>query len=509
MDDKPMKRKRQATTASSDSLLTNETFESLQLSQDTLSALKEMNFTFMTEVQARCLPHALGGRDVLGAARTGSGKTLAFLIPIVELLSKVKWPKKMGTGAIIIAPTRELVLQTHNVLSELCSHHPHSHCAVMGGSNRKVEVEKLTKGATIIVATPGRLLDHLQNTRGFLFKNLQVLVIDEADRCLDIGFEEEMHEILRILPKDRQTLLFSATQTTRVEDLIKVSFKNRPIYVGVDDKRETATVSGLEQGYLVCSGEARFQTLFTFLKRNIKKKIIVFFSSCNVVQFYSELLNFIDIPVLQLHGRQKQQKRTSTFFEFCKAQTAILLCTDVAARGLDIPAVDWIVQYDPPDEPKEYIHRVGRTARGVDGKGCALLFLLPSEKGFLYYLKEAKVPLHEFEIASSKLVNIQSQLESLVEKNYYLHKSAKEAYRSYLLAYASHHMKHIFNMEALDLKAVAKNFGLRVPPAVNLQQQQQKRPQSNRKLQKKVAKTDRLKAILEKKLASSKLYSKS
>jgi ATP-dependent RNA helicase DDX18/HAS1 len=171
--------------------------------------------------------------------------------------------------------------------------------------------------------------------------------------------------------------------------------------------------------------------------------------------------------------------------------------------------VDWIVQYDPPDEPKEYIHRVGRTARGVDGKGRALLFLLPSEKGFLYYLKEAKVPLHEFEIASSKLVNIQSQLESLVEKNYYLHKSAKEAYRSYLLAYASHHMKHIFNMEALDLKAVAKNFGLRVPPAVNLQQQQQKRPQSNRKLQKKVAKTDRLKAILEKKLASSKLYSKS
>ncbi|GJD11756.1 ATP-dependent RNA helicase HAS1 [Galdieria sulphuraria] len=494
-----MKRKRPL-ESHSDTLLTDETFESLQISQETLAALEEMHFTYMTEVQARCLPHALGGRDVLGAARTGSGKTLAFLIPIVELLSKVKWPNKMGTAAVIIAPTRELVLQTHNVLSELCSHHPHSHCVVMGGSNRKVEVEKLTKGTTIIVATPGRLLDHLQNTRGFLFKNLQVLVIDEADRCLDIGFEEEMHEILRILPKDRQTLLFSATQTTRVEDLIKVSFKNKPIYVGVDDKRETATVSGLEQGFLVCSAEVRFQTLFTFLKRNSKKKIIVFFSSCNVVKFYAELLNFIDIPVLELHGRQKQQKRTNTFFEFCKAQSAILLCTDVAARGLDIPAVDWIVQYDPPDEPKEYIHRVGRTARGVDGKGRALLFLLPSEKGFLHYLRQAKVPLHEYEIATSKLANIQSQLESLIAKNYYLHKSAKEAYRSYLLAYASHHMKHIFNMEALDLKAVAKSFGLTIPPAVHVQSYSihksiKKRPKSQ-------GKPDRLKALLTKHLSS-------
>ncbi|GJQ13880.1 hypothetical protein GpartN1_g5671.t1 [Galdieria partita] len=507
-----MKRKRPQTEEShSDTLLTDETFESLQLSKETLAALEEMNFKYMTEVQARCLPHALGGRDVLGAARTGSGKTLAFLIPIIELLSKVKWPNKMGTAAVVIAPTRELVIQTHNVLSELCSHHPHSHCVVMGGANRKVEVEKLSKGTTIIVATPGRLLDHLQNTKGFLFKNLQILVIDEADRCLDIGFEEEMHEILRILPKERQTLLFSATQTTRVEDLIKVSFKNRPIYVGVDDKRKTATVSGLDQGYLICSGEVRFQTLFTFLKKNMKKKIIVFFSSCNVVKFYAELFNFIDVPVLELHGKQKQQKRTSTFFEFCKAQNAILLCTDVAARGLDIPAVDWIVQYDPPDEPKEYIHRVGRTARGVDGKGHvvtvvpsrALLFLLPSEKGFLYYLKEAKVPLHEYEIASSKLANIQSQLESLVERNYYLHKSAKEAYRSYLLAYASHHMKHIFNMEALDLKAVAKSFGLTVPPAVHVQSQSTLNSIKKRQKSQRVGKPDRLKALLAQQLGSS------
>merc|ERR1712137_536935 len=154
---------------------------------------------------------------------------------------------------------------------------------------------------------------------------------------------------------------------------------------------------GLEQGYVVCPSDTRFLLLFTFLKRNKKKKVIVFMSSCAVVKFYGELLNYIDIPVLDLHGKQKQRKRTNTFFEFCNAKTGILLCTDVAARGLDIPAVDWIIQYDPPDDPREYIHRVGRTAR-AGNKGRALLFLLPSELTFLKYLKEAKVPLNELDL---------------------------------------------------------------------------------------------------------------
>jgi ATP-dependent RNA helicase DDX18/HAS1 len=146
-----------------------------------------------------------------------------------------------------------------------------------------------------------------------------------------------------------------------------------------------------------------------------------------------------------------------------------LLCTDVAARGLDIPAVDWIIQYDPPDDPREYIHRVGRTARGKDGRGRALLLLLPEELGFLRYLKDAKVPLNEYDFPSSKLANVQSQLERLVEKNYYLHQSAKDAFRSTILAYNSHSLKEIFNVHRLDLQAVARSFGFSTPPRVNLQ----------------------------------------
>jgi ATP-dependent RNA helicase DDX18/HAS1 len=155
-----------------------------------------------------------------------------------------------------------------------------------------------------------------------------------------------------VLLQERQTVLFSATQTTKVEDLARVSFKKAPLYIGVDDGRTKATVEGLEQGYCVVSSEQRFLLLFTFLKKNLKKKIMVFFSSCNSVKFHGELLNYIDIPCLDIHGKQKQQKRTSTYFEFCNAEKGILLCTDVAARGLDIPAVDWIIQYDPPDDPR-------------------------------------------------------------------------------------------------------------------------------------------------------------
>lgn len=229
------------------------------------------------------------------------------------------------------------------------------------------------------------------------------------------------------------------------------------------------------------------------------------------MKYHSELLNYIDIPCADIHGKQKQAKRwvkryppplapltshritfqrsplpcltiiaiisshyhprrcsTSTFFDFCKAQSGILLCTDVAARGLDIPYVDWILQYDPPDDPKEYIHRVGRTARGSSGAGRALTFLLPSELGFLAYLRAAKVSLNEYEFPDNKIAAIGSQLEALISKNYYLNRSAKDAYRGYLLAYASHSLKHIFNVAALDLAAVARGFGFTTPPRVNL-----------------------------------------
>jgi len=453
-------------------ILSDKSFKSLSphVSEVTLKGIEDMGFSHMSEIQAQTIPHLLEGRDLVGSAKTGSGKTLAFLVPAVELVYKLKFMPRNGTGIIIISPTRELSMQTFGVLRELLKHHYHTYGLIMGGANRTSEAQKLAKGINILVATPGRLLDHLQNTKDFLFKNLQCLIIDEADRILDVGFEEEMKKIVKLLPKKRQTMLFSATTTKKTEDLVKVALKKEPIYIGIEVKNTaaSATVAGLEQGYVVCPSDKRFMLLFTFLKKNRNKKVMVFFSSCLSVKFHHELLNYIDLPVMCIHGKQKQTKRTTTFFQFCNADTGILLCTDVAARGLDIPDVDWIVQYDPPDDPKEYIHRVGRTARGEGGKGHALMILRPEELGFLRYLKQANVPLNEFEFSWSKISNIQPQLEKLISKNYYLNISAKEAYKTYVRAYESHSLKQIYDVHNLDLAAVGRSFGFVVPPHIDI-----------------------------------------
>jgi ATP-dependent RNA helicase DDX18/HAS1 len=312
-------------------------FSELSLNPKTIRAIEEMKFEKMTEIQQRAIPPLLAGRDVLGAAKTGSGKTIAFLIPAIEMLSSLKFKPRNGTGVIVVSPTRELALQIFGVARELMAHHSQTYGIVIGGANRRAEAEKLAKGVNLLIATPGRLLDHLQNTQGFVFKNLKALVIDEADRILEIGFEDEMRQIVKILPKEeRQTMLFSATQTTKVEDLARISLRPGPLYINVDNAKEHSTVEGLEQGYVVCDSDKRFLLLFSFLKRNLKKKIIVFFSSCACVKYHAELLNYIDLPVLDLHGKQKQQKRTNTFFEFCNAKQGTLICTDVAARGLDV-----------------------------------------------------------------------------------------------------------------------------------------------------------------------------
>ncbi|PWY88526.1 DEAD-domain-containing protein [Aspergillus heteromorphus CBS 117.55] len=445
-------------------------FTELNLSDKTMKGIQDMGFETMTEIQQRTIPPLLAGRDVLGAAKTGSGKTLSFLIPAVEMLSALRFKPRNGTGVLVVSPTRELALQIFGVARELMAHHSQTYGIVIGGANRRAEAEKLTKGVNLLIATPGRLLDHLQNTPGFVFKNLKTLVIDEADRILEVGFEDEMRQIVKILPaEERQTMLFSATQTTKVEDLARISLRPGPLYINVDHRKEHSTVEGLEQGYVVCEADKRFLLLFSFLKRNIKKKIIVFFSSCNCVKYHAELLNYIDLPVLELHGKQKQQKRTNTFFEFCNAKQGTLICTDVAARGLDIPAVDWIIQFDPPDDTRDYVHRVGRTARGVNGKGRSLMFLQPSEVGFLKHLKEARVPVVEFDFPASKIVNVQSQLEKLIGQNYYLNKSAKEGYRAYLQAYASHSLRSVFDVQKLDLIKVAKGFGFSAPPRIDIQ----------------------------------------
>mmetsp|Transcript_13716 Transcript_13716/g.37042 ORF Transcript_13716/g.37042 Transcript_13716/m.37042 type:complete len:694 (+) Transcript_13716:90-2171(+) len=442
-------------------------FDALEICEPLKKALKESNFETLTEIQAKSIPHLLKGKDVLAAAKTGSGKTLSFLVPALDLLYNVKFLPRNGVGALVISPTRELAMQIYDVVRNIAKYVSQSYCVCVGGMNRRPEAEKLGKGVNVLVATPGRLLDHMQNTKGFVFHNLVNLTIDEADRILEVGFEEEMNAIIRMLPKKRQTALFSATQTRKVADLARLSL-TKPVFVEVKSRDNVATVSGLTQGYVVCPAANRFLLLFTFLKRNRDKKVMVFFSACNSVKFHDELLNYVDVPVACIHGQKKQASRSSTYYSFCAADKGILLCTDVAARGLDIPKVDWIVQFDPPDEPKEYIHRVGRTARGAEGKGKALLFLMPEELGFLQHLRRHGVPVSEYSFPPSKLANIQTQLERVIEKNYHLHRSSRDAYRSYLHAYAAHSHKECFDVHKLDLAQVAKAFGFGAPPKVEL-----------------------------------------
>jgi len=443
-------------------------WNTLKVSENTLNAIGAMGFERMTEIQAKAIPKLLDGKDMVAAAKTGSGKTLAFLIPTVELLQNVKFKSRNGTGAIILTPTRELAIQIYGVCKELMEEfHTQTYGIVIGGADKKSEAGRLEKGVNVLVATPGRLLDHLQHSEKFNCRNLLALVLDEADRMLSIGFEDDLRRILKKLPSDRQTMLFSATQTKKTQDLIRLSFRTKPLYVGVHDKDKESTVKGLVQGYVCVEMAQKFLLLFSFLKRNRKKKIIVFFSTCKAVKFYSELLNYIDLPVLELHGQLKQKKRTTTFFEFRNLKAGALLCTNVAARGIDIPKVDWIIQYDPSDDPKEYIHRVGRTARGIDGTGRALIFLLPKELGYLHLLRREKVTVKEFEFPKNKIAKVQTQLEKVVSTTYYLHRSAREAYQSFMQAYAQQ-TAECFDVYELDVEQVAKSFGFEVPPHVNL-----------------------------------------
>jgi len=326
-----------------DKYFSNIKFDEFDINKLTLQSLNEMGFNTATEIQAKTIPLSLSGADIIGSAKTGSGKSLSFLIPAVEVVSNMKGIS--GTKVLVLTPTRELALQLYNLSKDLLMHHKETCALTIGGANRKVEAEKLKSGASIVIATPGRFLDHLKNTKGFNFQNLSMLVIDEADAILKIGFEQELKDIISLLPKKRQSLLFSATMNNKLDDIIRLSLKN-PIQIST--KSHVATVTNLEQGYVLIEPDKKFLLLYTFLRKNPNKKIIVFFSSCKSVEFYSHLLNYVDIPVKSTHGGQKQQKRTATFFEFSNMEKGILLCTDVVQRGLDFPDVDWIIQYDPP-----------------------------------------------------------------------------------------------------------------------------------------------------------------
>ena len=314
-------------------------FVDLAISQRTLAGLTKGKWQRMTDVQRAAIPHALAGRDVLGAAKTGSGKTLAFLVPLLELLHREKWGPMDGLGALVISPTRELAMQIFDVLRIVGQRHDFSAGLVIGGKDKGEEAERIG-GMNLLVCTPGRLLQHLDETASFDVGRVQMLVLDEADRILDLGFRDSLNAIVAGMPKARQTLLFSATQTTDVKALARLSLRN-PQYVSVHEQSANATPARLEHHYMVVGASAKLDTIFGFLRSHLQAKTLVFFSSCKQVQYVHAAFAALrpGVPILCLHGRQKQMKRLATYADFCAKKHAVLIATDVAARGLDFPKV--------------------------------------------------------------------------------------------------------------------------------------------------------------------------
>ncbi|KAJ6583169.1 P-loop containing nucleoside triphosphate hydrolase protein [Mycena sp. CBHHK59/15] len=444
-------------------------FADLPISDSTKRGLKKAFFVDMTDIQAQSLPVSLKGKDVLGAARTGSGKTLAFLVPVLEILYRQKWGPADGLGALIISPTRELAVQIFEVLRSIGGYHSFSAGLVIGGKNLKDERDRLAK-MNILVATPGRLLQHMDQTVGFEADNLQVLVLDEADRILDMGFSRTLSALLSHLPKSRQTLLFSATQTESVSDLARLSLKD-PVHIGIQESGATsisAMPQNLEQHYLSCTLDQKLSILWGFIKTHLQSKVLVFLSSCKQVRFVFETFCRMHpgMPLLNIHGKLKQTARLAMYGKFTASKHAVLFATDIAARGLDFPAVDWVLQVDAPEDAETYIHRVGRTAR-YESKGKALLFLMPSEEeGMKAALARKGISVQKIKAKMSKVQNIENQLQNLAFQDPEIKYLGQRAFVSYLRSIHLHKDKTIFKLVELPAVRFAESLGLPGAPKI-------------------------------------------
>ncbi|WVR07724.1 ATP-dependent rRNA helicase RRP3 [Kwoniella sp. DSM 27419] len=345
----------------------NKTFADLGISPQLCDACTSMGFKKPTDIQVESIPHALQGKDIIGLAQTGSGKTAAFSLPILQSL----WENPQPFFALVLAPTRELAYQISQQVTALGAGIGVRAATIVGGMDMMSQSIALSKRPHVIVATPGRLMDHLENTKGFSLKALKYLVMDEADRLLDMDFGPIIDKVLKVIPKERNTYLFSATMTTKVAKLQRASL-NKPVRVEVSSKY--STVSTLLQHYLLCPLKAKDTHLLYLANELSSSSMIIFTRTVNDAQRLSIILRRLGFPAIPLHGQMSQSMRLASLNKFKSGGRSILVATDVASRGLDIPLVDLVINYDMPTNSKDYVHRVGRTARaGRSGKSITLV----------------------------------------------------------------------------------------------------------------------------------------
>ncbi|GBC07582.1 hypothetical protein RclHR1_07550002 [Rhizophagus clarus] len=469
------------------------TWDSLEpkLSPFVLETLATLGFSEMTPVQASAIPLFMKNKDVVVEAVTGSGKTLAFVIPIIEkLTSRKKRLAKNEIGALVITPTRELAQQISSVFSIFLKDPSlPKHALIIGGTTTLHDdiAEFKELGPDILIGTPGRLQDLLigkGSTKSVVnTKELEILVLDEADRLLDMGFSQTLDNIITHLPKQRRTGLFSATMTDSISEVIRVGLRNQvKVVVKVEDiisKDEQRTPATLDIGCIVCEPHQKLAQLIRIINREkTARKYIVYYATCACVDYFYKILTKLPqlkgISIHSLHGKMDTKRRTATYQSFINLPTtskALLLCTDVAARGLDMPDVDSIIQMDPPQDPKVFSHRCGRTAR-AGKKGKAILLLVKGrEEVYIDFLKIRKIPVRLLsyilpdnsetqDTVDEGNGNLLKQVQDIVLADRDLHDKGTKAFVSYVRFYTKHDASYIFRLKDLDLGKVAKGYGL-------------------------------------------------
>ncbi len=356
-------------------------FSSFKLDPNLLKGLKELGFVRPTPIQIDSIPPAMEGRDVLACAATGSGKTAAFLLPILHKL--IARPRGT-TRALIVTPTRELAAQIAEHLNEIAVHTPITSAAIFGGVGMSPQEHAFRSGVDVLVATPGRLLDHLRHSYAKL-DQLEFLVLDEADRMLDMGFLPEIRKLLRFLPAKRQTLFFSATMPPPIATLTR-EMLNNPAMIRIE--RNSAPPKGITQAVYPVSQELKAALFLALLNGGEMNQALVFTRTKHRANRLADFLVRNGVKADRIHGNRSQTQRTAALAGFKNGTYKVLVATDIAARGIDVEELGHVVNFDVPLVPEDYIHRVGRTGR-ADATGEAFTFVAPDEEGDLRNIEKA------------------------------------------------------------------------------------------------------------------------
>ena len=359
--------------------MTVSAFTTLGLSEPLLRALATENYTQPTPIQEKTIPLTLSGRDVLGIAQTGTGKTAAFGLPLLQRLAENrKPPMAKSARALILAPTRELAIQINDSLKIYGKHYNYRHTIVMGGVSAHGQIHQMHNGVDILVATPGRLLD-LVKQKAIRLDQVSMLVVDEADRMLDMGFIKDVRRIVQSLPKARQSLLFSATMP---EDVVHLAHEMLKEPVRIDIAPQTVTADRIEQQLYHIGAQDKRKLLVNLLQDPRMARVIVFTRTKHGANKVVEHLEKSGIPADAIHGNKSQNARVRAMDNFRSGRARLLVATDIAARGIDVDGITHVVNFELPNEPESYVHRIGRTAR-AGAEGIAISFCSPDERAYL------------------------------------------------------------------------------------------------------------------------------